>query len=384
MSFVADFIKPVAKPLLGALGLGAGAAAATKAFGGTERDERQQQLTTFRAPMFPQFVTSRGTRLFSGQTAPRAFLGGTTSPVSTILPDGTTQVSGLNKTFFSGFGPRPTADPGFLGRSPVGEPLQVGVDVAPVAAGLRDEAAARTRGLIPLVQQERQGILGDIDALRQGFAETPGLFESTISDIRRTREDLRGARNPFIEARTRPLTDLLQQQVAQQRSGFARRGVFGPLASNVIGQTQARGVREIADQRSLALQESLGAEMASIGQELQARGVETQRLGTFAGALTQALDSSLRRMGLLDQFNARLASIGQQELQAELAAAGLAQNVINQILASRVPSSVTTTGTAQVQQPLQDFGGLISGIGLLGSGITSGDGLFGRSSTNMP
>ena len=97
-------------------------------------------------------------------------------------------------------------------------------------------------------------------------------------------DQLSGNLSPFVAARVSPFEQALAQSRASQQADLNRRNIFGGLQSNLIGQFDALGERELSAQRALATQEGLTAMFQALG---GAANVNTQQL-----QLAQALLAS--------------------------------------------------------------------------------------------
>lgn len=279
---------------------------------------------------------------------------------------------------FEGYSPSAFEGTGSLtqGAFPV---FEGGVNLAPVAGGLRDEATGHLRDL-------REDILGDMaqrdafgnplienvakpldeDIARLRGADSP--FKLLAGEIGGDIEALRGELNPFIQARVTPLREALSERVARTKQDYSRRGVFGTLRSHAVQNIETLGQREIADQTALATQEifsSILQRQGLIGQLSEAELSQTlQRQGLAAQVYSAAFDQTLRQQGMLSTIANQMAAISQLELQSELAALQLSQTSINQILSSKHPSG--TAGQSTATNPAA-----AAGVGLFGAGLTA-------------
>ena len=250
------------------------------------------------------------------------------------------------------------APPGAGGGGETFDSPFVEVDLAPGARALREESLEGTRAL-------GEDLQGDINALRARIEEVRRLdpMSEELARMESLLGELESNQNPFIQARTAPFRRALERDLAGARRGFQRRGVSGGLVANTLATARAQGEAGISEQAALATQESIQARRGLI-QDLAQGRMTTEQFRQ--GLVTNTFDQILARQGALDQVNARVQSLSAQELQEELAALGLGQQTIQQILASQFPETTRTqapTSPAGIGQILGGIGQIARGFG---------------------
>ncbi len=163
---------------------------------------------------------------------------------------------------------------------------------------------------------QNQGITS-LNQGQQALGQAVGQFGTNLGQLR---QSLLGNQGAFMQARTRPMETLFSQQRGQLAQDFGRRGLSG---SSFASQAQTRQAvdqtQALADQRSLAAQESIQAGLSIDQMLLQASQLEAQgnraqadylrsiandRANLEASLLTASgTNSTGRQPGLLEQFN---------------------------------------------------------------------------------
>lgn len=175
----------------------------------------------------------------------------------------------------------------------------------------------------PSIRAMRHASLENLPGYRGGLMDAYGGLQGQFGNQQAQFGDLYGRlqsnENPFIQARVNPLMARAAQGRGLLERSLARRGLAGSsLASGAISQFNVPMEREIADQRSIATQESLGAQRAVL-----------QDMG---GLSTQRYNAALSQVQALQGLDSAQQEVAAQDLQQELASLGLSQAQIQGIL----------------------------------------------------
>lgn len=144
-------------------------------------------------------------------------------------------------------------------------------------------------------------------------------------------QQLQAPNSAFLDAVSRPAEANAARQVAASGQNFARRGIFGSLPQNVIGQQRGDFDQGISDIR-------MRAQNALLGPAIQAAIGSGQLTGESAGLLQQRINNEFGLQGL------------------NLQALQLAQ-------ANQLPTGSTVTGTETTRT--RSNPGLLGGLGQL-------------------
>lgn len=192
----------------------------------------------------------------------------------------------------------------------------------------------------PSIRALREGTLKNLPGYRNTLTQSYGMLDQNLGDIRNT---FASNTNPYIQARVNPLLESGARQRGSLTQGLARRGIFGPLASQSMDTFESSLSRQEADQRALATNEQLASLL----------GIDTQR---FNAAL-----SNVQALQGLDQAQQ---SVAAQNLAQELAALGLSQADTGAILGA----AGLNLQQQQLQQATIGRGLYALGAGLEGMG----------------
>lgn len=127
-----------------------------------------------------------------------------------------------------------------------------------------------------------QGI-GSLNAGLSQLGRATGEFGTNLGQLR---QSLLGNQGAFMRARTAPMERLFSEQRGQLTQSLGRRGLGGSsIAERALTRQALDQTGALADQRSLALQESIGAGMGIEQMLLQAAQAQAQGNTTMANYL---------------------------------------------------------------------------------------------------
>lgn len=188
----------------------------------------------------------------------------------------------------------------------------------------------------PTIRNIRRQTLENLPGYRDTLTGAYGGLTSNLADIR---SSLASNNNPYIQARVNPLLESGARQRGVLTQGLARRGIFGPLASQSMDSFENNLSRQAADQRALATSEQLSA---------------------LLGVDTQTYNAALSNVQALQGLDSAQQSVAAQDLAQELSALGLTQADVGNILAA--------AGLSMQQQQLQQAT-IGRGLYALGAGL---------------
>lgn len=166
---------------------------------------------------------------------------------------------------------------------------------------------------------QTQGIGTLNDGLRT-LGQATGQFGTNLGQLR---QSLLGNQGAFLQARTAPTERLFSEQRGQLAQSLGRRGLGGSsIAERALTRQALDQTGALADQRSLALQESIGAGLnieqmllnaaqaeaqGNLSMANYLRGLASDRANLEAGLLTASgTNSTGSQPGLLSQLNVAL------------------------------------------------------------------------------